>query len=344
MNQIVSKLKMRIVQHVDETVWRAFLGQNTCANIFHTPEMMQVFAQTEGFKPDFWAALGDDDQMLALFLPVQVTVLDRPLLRKLTTRSVLYGSVLCAPTAAGREALDLLLKTYKRMAKNQVLFTELRNMGPMDEFQPILTANEFVYEEYVNYLIPLTRSQADMWDAIRSNAQRNVRKARKAGVVIEEVQDKEGVTAAYAVLQQVYKRIQVPLPDESLFQAKFDILYPQGMFKILLAKVEGEIIGALTLLIYNGVMTYWYTGTLREFSSYRASDYLVWYALEFGRTNGYHTFDFGGGGKPDEEYGVRDFKAKFGGNLVSYGRNVCVHAPLRMRVTEFGYQLLRRFL
>lgn len=336
---------MRIVQQVDESRWRMFLEQ--CApdaNIFHTPEMMRVFAQTDGFTPDFWAAVDDHDQMLALFLPVQITVLNRPLLRRVSTRSVLYGSVLCARTAAGREALDLLLKTYKQRVKNQVLFTELRNLGMMDELQPILTANGFVYEGHLNYLINLAQPEKDIWAAIRSNAQRNVRKAQKSGVIIEEVQHKEGVTAAYAVLQQVYKRIQVPLPDESLFQAKFDILYPQGMFKIFLAKLEEEIVGALTLLIYNGVMIYWYTGTLREFSSYRVNDYLVWYILKFGSTNGYHTFDFGGGGKPDEEYGVRDFKAKFGGDLVNYGRNICIHAPLRMRVTELGYQLLRRFL
>jgi lipid II:glycine glycyltransferase (peptidoglycan interpeptide bridge formation enzyme) len=71
---------------------------------------------------------------------------------------------------------------------------------------------------------------------------------------------------------------------------------------------------------------------------------LVWLALEFGCDRGFHTFDFGGGGKPDEEYGVRDFKAKFGGDLVNYGRNVLVHSPIQLQASELGYQLLRRFL
>jgi hypothetical protein len=35
-------------------------------------------------------------------------------------------------------------------------------------------------------------------------------------------------------------------------------------------------------------------------------------------------FDFGGGGT-DQEYGVRDFKLKFG-ETGHPGRNVCVHA------------------
>ena len=54
-------------------------------------------------------------------------------------------------------------------------------------------------------------------------------------------------------------------------------------------------------------------------------------------------YDFGGAGKPDEEYGVRDFKAKFGGELVCYGRNTCVHAPVLLQFSRFGYDILRRF-
>ncbi|MDH4208252.1 MAG: hypothetical protein OEV76_05210, partial [Anaerolineae bacterium] len=53
-------------------------------------------------------------------------------------------------------------------------------------------------------------------------------------------------------------------------------------------------------------------------------------------------YDFGGAGKADEEYGVRDFKAKFGGDLVCYGRNTCVHAPFRLAMSKLGYEGYRR--
>ena len=57
-----------------------------------------------------------------------------------------------------------------------------------------------------------------------------------------------------------------------------------------------------------------------------------------------HVYDFGGAGKPDEEYGVRDFKAKFGGNLVNFGRNVFVHNPMLLKLSRHGYEVYRRFL
>jgi CelD/BcsL family acetyltransferase involved in cellulose biosynthesis len=334
---------MHITQHLDEGAWRDFVAGNARGNIFHTPEMFDVFARTKEFKPSLWASVGDDGRVLALLLPAQVTVLSGPL-RYLTTRAVAYGSVLCAPGPEGQAALAVLLQTYNRAVKGSVLFTELRNLSDLSDWQPALNAQGYCYEEHLNFLIDLTRPQDKLWKNIRSNARRNIQKAQKEGVLIEEIDDPNRLPVAYALLRAVYKRIQVPLPDISLFQAAFEILRPRDMLRILIAKVNGADIGALTLLVSNGMMTYWYTGTLREYASYRANDLLVWRALELGIQMGCHTFDFGGGGRPDEEYGVRDFKAKFGGELVNYGRNTCVHAALRLKFSRAGYELMRRFL
>jgi serine/alanine adding enzyme len=53
-------------------------------------------------------------------------------------------------------------------------------------------------------------------------------------------------------------------------------------------------------------------------------------------------FDFGGAGRPDEPYGPREFKSKFGGELVDYGRDVLVHGPVRLRVSRSAYAVARR--
>lgn len=334
---------MRVVHELDAGLWKAFVDDSLQANIFHTPEMFEVFSRTRGYSPTLWAAVGDDGHPQALLSSVRITLMGG-LLRHLTTRTVAYGSVLCAPGSDGQEALDALLCAYNRETGGSVLMTELRNLSDLAAAQPVLRKSGFTYEEHLNFLIDLTRPRAELWHAIRSNARRNIQKARKSGVAVAEVADPSGIPAAYALLQQVYRRIQVPLPDCSLFEAAFEILHPRGMFRILKAQVEGVDIGVLTLLMHKGVITYWYTGTLREYAQYRAGDLLVWHALELGLAGGYHTFDFGGGGRPDEEYGVRDFKAKFGGDLVNFGRNTRVHAPLRLKLSTTGYHFVRRFL
>ena len=67
----------------------------------------------------------------------------------------------------------------------------------------------------------------------------------------------------------------------------------------------------------------------------------MWDIIRWGAKNGYGVLDFGGAGKPGEEYGVRDFKSKFNGKLVNFGRNTRVHAHLRMKISETAYQAAR---
>jgi len=55
-----------------------------------------------------------------------------------------------------------------------------------------------------------------------------------------------------------------------------------------------------------------------------------------------NVYDFGGAGKPDEPYGVRDFKAKFGGKLINYSRNTSSHSPRWLAVSKVGYQIYRK--
>jgi len=334
---------MEIIRDLDECLWREFVDRHPHSQVFHTPEMFQVFAHTKGYRPSLWAAVGLDNRPKALLLPVEITLMRGPL-RSVTSRAVVYGSVLCAPGAEGREALRELLRTYRRAPDTGFLFTELRNLSDLSELQPVLEENGFVFEEHLNFILDLRRSQEEIWSNVHAAARRNIRKSRNLRVAIEEVTDPQRIPAIYTLLKAIYQRLHVPLVDASLFQSAFEILRPQGMMQILVARVENVDIGALTLLLHKDIVYYWYTGTLREFSAYRAGDLLVWHALEWGREHGCRILDFGGAGKPDEEYGVRDFKAKFGGTLVNYGRNVCVHAPLAYQLSMKVYQIARRFL
>jgi hypothetical protein len=334
---------LQVTNQLSEDAWRGFVENHPQGNIFHTPEIFQVFSRAHKNKPTLWAVVTPGGDALALMTPVEVTVLNG-VFRSYTTRAVVYGSVLCDESQEGREALALLLRTYAQENKGRLLFTELRNLSDLTGLIPTLNAYGFAYEEHLNFLIDLNRPTQEIWQSIRSNARRNIQKAQKSGVTIEEVEDLEGISRAYPVIKDVYKRVQVPLADVSLFQAAFETLTPKGMLRTFIARVEGNDIGALMLLLYKGLVYYWYTGTLREFASYRPGDLLVWHSLEFGSQNGYRLYDFGGGGKPEEEYGVRDFKAKFGGTLVNFGRNVCVHSPLRLKLSQEGYQMMRKFL
>jgi serine/alanine adding enzyme len=329
---------MQIVQQLDESRWREFVDDHPQGNVFHTPEMFQAFGRAQGHRPTLWAVT-KDGRILALLLPVLITLKDG-LLWALTTRAVAYGSVLCTANAEGQEALAVMLRTYRRQTKSP-LFTELRNLSDLGAIQPILQNAGFVYEGHLNYLIGLARPTEEIWGSLKSNVRTNVRKARRMGVVVQEVTSLEQVPAAYAVLAKVYQDIQIPLAHPSLFEAAFEILYPLGMIKILTACVHDTCIGMAIRLLYRGTIYAWYAGTDKEYASYKANDLLNWHVLEWGSQNGFTCFDFGGAGRPDQDYGPRKFKAKFNGTLVNYGRNICVHHPHRLRLSQWGYEVYR---
>jgi lipid II:glycine glycyltransferase (peptidoglycan interpeptide bridge formation enzyme) len=281
-------MSIKIVQHLDQTQWRDFVDKHPQGNVFHTPEMFQMFAQTKGHRPTLWAAL-DNGEVLALLLPVQITLRDG-LLQRLTTRAVTYGSVLYKPDSTGRKALAFLLRTYARERGREALFTELRNLSDLGAVQPVLKDCGFVYEDHLNYLVDLNRPSEDIMQRISKRTRKKIRRQlRQNKVIVEEVTQREQLAAWHAVVQETYNRD-------------------------------------------------------RAYGSFYPNELLTWHILEWGAKHGYKVYDFGGAGKPDEEYGVRDFKAKFGGELVCYGRNTCVHAPFLLHLSKLGYKIHRQLI
>ena len=335
-------MSITVVNALPDKEWSRFVKEHPDGNIFYTPEMFRVFSQAKGYRPTLWAAIDSSDRPLALLLPVQIALMGG-LLRRLTTRSIIYGGVLCAPGPEAQKALTMLLQTYKRNAQDAALFTELRNLSNLNHLQPILSANGFVYEDHLNYLVDLNHPSEAVLQNIGKRTRKKIRRAlRQGSVLVEEANRHEQVKLCYELLQQTYAAVQVPLADYSLFQAAFDILYSQGMVKFLLARVGDDYAAGAVELIYKDRIYGWYGGTDRAYSQFYPNELLTWHILEWGAENGYKVYDFGGAGKPDKEYGVRDFKAKFGGQLVNYGRNTRVHTPLLLNLSRAGYFIYQR--
>lgn len=327
-----------------EDEWRRWVFENAAGNIFHTPEMFRVFQRTRGYQPEIWVARGENQKILAIFLPVTISI-HTGMFRRLSTHTIAYGSVLCDPCEDAKEALNLLLQRFQAAHKSRSIYTELRNICDMSAYQAALKQLGFTYEEHLNYKIDLTGSPDAVFSRIGKRTQKHIKRASTRGeLTIEEVTNRSGIDECYHLLCKTYRLARVPLADRSLFEAAFDVLYPLGMLRVTAAR-RAETLAAVSFeLLYKDVMYGWYGGMDREFSRYTPNELLMWYILRWGAENGYREYDFGGAGKPDEDYGVRDFKAKFGGVLVNYGRYKWISNPFLYALSAQGYQVYRRFL
>lgn len=334
---------MEIVNQLDEDRWRAFVDKHPQGNIFQTPEMFAVFSRTQGYHPSLWAAV-EGDEILALHLPVQITLMEG-WLAPLTTRAVDFGSVLVENSHRGLDTLDQLMEQYDRQVNNAFLFTELRNYADLTSLQVVLKKHGYHFQDYQDYLIDLHHSLDEILQSFAHDTRRRIRQFERSGeVVVREVTDKAQLLPFYHLLEKTYRRARVPLAHISLFNAAFEILAPLHMADFAMAYVNDVPAAAGVVLHYRDSSFGWYNGTDRDVRPPSSNEYLIWELISKSADRGSLVMDFGGAGKPGEKYGVRDFKAKFHGRLVNYGRNTRIHAPILAKISQISYELLRRVI
>ena len=334
-------MTVEVSRAVDRSEWSRFVDEQAGGNIFHRPEMFDVFARADGFAPEVWAAR-DNGVIRALITPVQVQLFGGHL-EAFTTRAVLYGSVLCEDSEPGRAALAALLRRYAAHARRSAVFVELRNLVDVSGLAGVLRSCGYQFEPHLDFLIDLDRPPDAILQAIGTRTRAHIRRGLRAGrVQIEEARTQSELEECYRLLRLTYERARIPLASPSLFEAAHAELVPRGMARFLLARVNGAAAGCVVELVYRDRVYHWYAGSDRAYAAETPGELLIWNVLEWAATAGYRVFDFGGAGRPNEPYGPRDFKAKFGGQLVEFGRYTWTPSPFRLRLSQFGYGMYRR--
>ena len=198
----------------------------------------------------------------------------------------------------------------------------------------------YTYMEHLNHLVDLTKSHDELWSDLHRSARQAVCQCQRRGVEVREVDAEGAVDQLYPLLQQSFAHASVPLVDRSLFDATVRQLQPHGMVKFFAAYEESTPVAMDAVLTFKDRVLFWYAGVTRSVSGSPCS-LLRWHEIQWAHENGYSVCDSGGAGWPGIPYGVRDFKRKFGGHLVQYGRYRKVNSPWTLAIAERAYQLRR---
>jgi lipid II:glycine glycyltransferase (peptidoglycan interpeptide bridge formation enzyme) len=255
-------------------------------------------------------------------------------------RSILFSEPLCRDDPQSIAALCSLINAHDRAMCRSVLFAEVRALHASGPERIALEKCGYQYLDYLNFVIDLTRPKEELWRRIRETARWKIRKSLRHGLTCRNVSSDDAVDLFYPLLQATYRRSGVPLADRSLFDAAHAILRPQGMIEFM-SVYDGKKPMAMNAVLLFGKQAFgWYGGALRMQAA-SPSELLHWHEIAWSHEHGYERYDFGGAGWPNVPYGVRDFKAKFGGGLVSYGRYRKVFSRWKMALAERAYALRR---
>ena len=152
-------------------------------------------------------------------------------------------------------------------------------------------------------------------------------------------------------MENLYKtKVKTPLwPVEFFIEA-----YRQGVGRFMLVRHEGKIIGgSMVVALMNermnaegkdvrGVVYEWFEcGMNGEYKEQYPSVMATYAGIQYAAEHGCARYDMMGAGEPGVPYGVRDFKAEFGGTMVEHGRFIAIEHPLLYRIGAMGVKIMK---
>jgi serine/alanine adding enzyme len=321
--------------------WEEFVNNHPRGTVFQSPAMHALFNESENFIPVVVLAHAHK-RLVGVLLAVIIREFSGPF-AFLSSRTVIYGGPLLDPAFPEQENLmgSILDKLIEKV-KNRSVFIQFRNFSDQSSFKHIFKAYGFKFLERLNYIVE-TGSEETVRSRISSSKLRQIKKALNSGAIIEDPKNENEMMAFYAILQRLYKhKVKKPLPSYSFFR-NYYLQSKEGKLGVVkLVKFNEKVIGGILSPIQNNKVIYeWYVcGLDQQYKDQYPSVLATWAAIEYAFQNNIQTFDFMGVGIPTKDYGVREFKSKFGGELVNYGRFGRINNPILYLITEIGFNLL----
>lgn len=322
--------------------WNDFISGHPEGTVFQSPDMFEHYTRVSDYSPLVLALEGNEGKLAALVLAVIIKDL-KGIAGRITARCVVYGGPLISTTETNpEEVTDLLLAALIQSVKNRSLYIQFRNFTDVSTLVPVFQKNDFQFRDHLN-LIVSTSDKENTLSGISKSKIRQAKRSNSSGAKLVMAETEEEIHAFYQILKKVYKnKVRKPLAPESFFLSFFSAMQQGRLGIILLAKYKGAVVGGMVCPISPGkALSEWYVcGLDKLHQDIHPSVILTYGAIEYALKNDIPRFDFMGIGSPDKPYGVRDFKIRFGGKIVNYGRFERINKPLLYPVAKAGFSLL----
>ena len=259
--------------------------------------------------------------------------------RFFSRRAIVNGGPYISEDATVQD-LKTLLDQCKDSLRKQAIYLETRNFRDYSQYRDVFERCGFVYEPHYDFIV-----RTDSLETAESNLgksrKRDIRTSIRDGADVVENPTEEQIEAYYGILRDLYEnKIGTPLFPLDFFQK----LFRTGFSKFLLVRYQDEIIGGTVCVCDDETVYEWFAcGKDGLYKNIFPSTLATWSGIRFAAESGRKRFDMMGAGAPgDGGYGVRDFKAKFGGELVEYGRFKYVCNPVLYAIGKLGVAILKK--
>ena len=330
---------MRILngQEIITDKWEQLCKSSSFATFFQSPACYSFYKELSFLTPFVYAA-EEDGELKALVCGYLIA--EKGFVKSyFSRRAIIPGGVLLANDIK-EEALELLLTELRTDLQRKTIYIELRNLYDYSAYKDAFKKAGFEYQAHLNYQISITNSE-EVFSNFSENRKRQIKQSMAEGVFYENTVCTEDIREFYRILKHTYsKKLKLPLfPIEF-----FETIVSKAYGNLLVVKRNDKILGGILCVGDSNVLYEWFVcGNDGEQPKVYPSVMATRAGIEYAVNNGYRMFDFMGAGKPDRKYGVRDFKARFGGKLVEHGRFLYICSPFLFFTGKMAITLMKLF-
>lgn len=313
---------------IDRQQWSELVRTSETGTWFQSPEAYDFFASMPELMEPFVYGVERAGKLCAVCVGY-VTKEPNPIKQFFTRRAIIIGGVAVAANGA-KEDIVILLNYVRKELKPKSIYIETRNFNDFSPWKEAFEAAGFVYKPHLNFHV----------DSATNNLSDNrKRQLKKSDAVVSEGVSELEIREWYEVLSELYRtKVKTPLWPIDLFLEA----YRQGIAKFLLVKHEGRIIGGSMVVADERTVYEWFEcGLNAECKDQYPSVMATWGGIQLAHQSGCTRYDMMGAGEPGVPYGVRDFKAEFGGQMVEHGRFLCVCKPMLYRLGVCVVKILK---
>jgi len=326
------------VNTIGKEEWSKYILDHSLGNIFQSPQIYDFYLEVKNYKPYLICCLDNEGQIRGILLAVFVK--EEGLASFFSTRClVISGPILDINSESNLTLTELLRALVKSARKENAVYIEFRNLFDFSDKKKIFLEQGFNYSEHLNYQVSIDEEEK-IRKRVSSSKLRQIKQSISQGVEILEPTNIEQIKEFYIILKELYKnKVRKPLPDWSFFESFYR---NNEIGKYFLICYCEKVIGGIMCPIYKGRIYEWYIcGQDGMYRKVYPSVLATWAPIKYALENGLKMFDFMGAGRPDADYGVREFKAKFGGKLVNHGRFRKVLKPFNYKLGKLGLKIYR---
>lgn len=325
------------INDIDPAQWELLVQHSPTASFFQTRACYDFYASLSFLRP-FVFGISENEKLVGVICGYSIS--DGGALKRFFSRRAIVPGGLLLNIAISQTSITLLLKHVAQVLSKKAIYIEIRNYNDYSCYRTPIEFAGFKYSPHLNFRVKISNLD-EAFQKLNSSKRRQIKMTLKAGVRIEEAKTPQDINEFYELLRELYStKIKLPLFPLNFFQQLNEL----SNAKILVIKNNEEVIGGIACVFLDKRVVYeWFVcGKDGTEKNLYPSVLATWAGIEYAARNGFEYFDFMGAGKPDESYGVREFKSKFGGELVSYGRFLYVYKPLVYKLAKCYFNVLKK--